>query len=145
MKKKDQRVIKESPTGYLVSSIRDHFVSLPKGFQSTSQQAERKRVEDERLIAAKQKRGEEEEQKRRREEVTAKVQAYWDGLSAAEREALVAEGMATVRPETIMVLGVTKGEKGWRGQPGWQDRSIFRVMVRDPLIKLKLGLPIEED
>ena len=46
LKRKDQKIIKEHPTGYLISSIRDRYLSVPKGFESKVDAKKREKDEE---------------------------------------------------------------------------------------------------
>ena len=92
VQKKDKRVSK-SPGGYLADSIRKGYVP-PKGFEPKAEREERLQAE------AQQKRRAHEAQQRaqaaeraREEAERARINAYWEALSAAEQEALKAEAI----------------------------------------------------
>lgn len=123
-----QRVIKESPPGYLIDSIKNRYLTAPKGFVG---RAEREREQNAQRQAAK-KAAKEKAQKSRddarmREEQLA-VKKYWEGLSDEERDALLAA--AGISNEPIA--------------PNDFMAKFQRTYQRESYIRKLLGLPVEE-
>jgi hypothetical protein len=97
---KNQKIIKENPTGYLISSIRDQYFSVPKGFESNTDRAKReeaKREERRRETEAARKR---REAKVAEQEQKAQVEAYIKGLAADARERLDREALEHADPSS---------------------------------------------
>lgn len=136
LKKTGKRKITDL-AGFLTQAIRDNY-SRPEGFLSRAEKAERQRVQNERrkqeLAEARRK----QERARQREEAAAKVQAYWDGLSDSEKDALKAEALAAADPEHATLYESTRGRRGSMAE------TLFRITIRDPHIRAKLGLPPED-
>lgn len=132
---KNRRVIKESPVGYLVSSIRNRYVSLPKGFEPKAIRMGReaaKREAEARALEAKKR---EHEVARREREVARKVKAYWDGLSEAEQARVSEEALEAAGPEAREAYRKQNHRRGG----GFAD-MLFRASIRDPYIRAKLGV-----
>jgi hypothetical protein len=90
---KDRRVTK-SPSGYLVSSIRDDY-SAPKGFESRQTKAERQKAEvEKKRLAEETKRRADAEVKAREEADKDRIETYWASLSPAEKEETRKEALA---------------------------------------------------
>ena len=123
--------------GYLTQAIRDNY-SRPEGFVSKAEKAEKQRAQNERrrLEVAEAKR--KQERAKQREEEHAKVQAYWNGLSDSEKEALKADAIAGADPDTVKIYLSTQGRRGSMAE------TLFRITLRDPYIRVKLGLPPED-
>lgn len=123
--------------GFLTQAIRDDY-SRPEGFVSKAEKAERQRAENERrkqeIAEARRKK----ELEKRREEERAAVLAYWNGLSDAEKEALKAEALAGAGPEPARLYQETLGRRGSMAE------TIFRITIRNPHIRGKLGLPPDD-
>jgi Replication initiator protein A len=91
--KQDKRVSK-NPGGYLVESIRKNY-STPKGFETQTERNQRLAVETEqrrKVEAAKRQAA--VDQQAREEAERARIQAYWDSLSAAAQEQLWTDALA---------------------------------------------------
>jgi hypothetical protein len=121
---------------FLTQAIRDNY-ARPGGFVSKAEKAERQRVENERRKQELAESRRKQELDRRSKEEAAKVERYWDELSEPEREALKAEALAASNPEHVGLYHRTKGT------PGSLAESLFRITIRDPYIRGKLGLPPE--
>ena len=123
--------------GYLTQAIRDNY-SRPEGFVSKAEKAEQQRAMNERrkleAAALKLKR----ERAKQRDEEVARVRDYWDGLSPDERQALDAEAVASADPEYVKVYEQAAG----RG--GAMAASLFRLSIRNPHIRRRLGLPQDD-
>ena len=95
MARKDQKIIKESPTGYLVNSIRNRYLTIPKGFVGQAEWKQRVAAEEE---AAKRKTEESLAAKRKDAEHRA-VQQFWKALAPEQQEALLTNaGLSTKQP-----------------------------------------------
>ena len=129
---KDKRVNK-SPTGYLVSSIREEY-GLPDGFESKATRAQKE--EAKRTIAQQEVEAarEKEKQKRRNAAIHKKVLAYWGGLSPVQQEELDATALREADPEAATEY-CEQEAKGY----DWA-KSTFRICIRDPYIRKLLGL-----
>jgi Replication initiator protein A len=117
--------------GFLTQAIRDNY-SRPPGFVSKAEKAERQRVQNERrkleIAEAKRKQG----RAKQREEENAQVQDYWNRLSDRDKEALRAE------PEHVRLYHGTQGGRGSMAE------TLFRITIRNPHIRVKLGLPPDD-
>jgi hypothetical protein len=122
---------------FLTKAIRDDYVR-PEGFVSAAEKAERQRAANERrkqeAAEAKRKR----DRERQLAEERTKVQEYWDGLSGSEKEALKEEALAASDPENVRIYEQT------RRAGGPMAESLFRLGIRNPHIRRKLGLPPED-
>lgn len=123
--------------GFLTQAIRDNY-SPPAGFVSKAEKAERQRAQNERRKLELAEARERQERVKRREEEHAMVQAYWDGLSETEKEALRAEALEAADPEAVKAIESMQGRKVSMGE------TFFRLTIRDPHIRVKIGLPPEE-
>jgi hypothetical protein len=95
--KKDKRVSK-SPGGYLAESIRKSY-SPPKGFESKAERAKRLAADQERQRKTEEtKKRADAAEKAREEADQARIKAYLDSLSPAERDELQAAAMAAANP-----------------------------------------------
>jgi hypothetical protein len=95
---KNQKIIKETPTGYLIASIRDKYLAVPKGFESkadTEKRAEATRLKQREEAQASHLK---EQRKRREDGVRDQVNAHINGLTAEEREQLDAESLEQADP-----------------------------------------------
>jgi hypothetical protein len=119
---------------FLTQAIRDNY-SRPEGFVSAAEKAERQRVANERRKQEAAEARRRREQARRREEEKAKVQAYWDGLSDSEKDALRSEALAASEPTNVRIYEQARGTQSSMAE------SLFRVAIRNPYIRRKLGLP----
>jgi hypothetical protein len=132
LQQRNQKIIKEHPTGYLISSIRDRYLTVPKGFESKADRVKReeaKRDEQRRAAEATRKRQEaiaaEVEQK-------AQVEEYLKNLATGDLEQLDREALEEADPEirasyeqaTLPVL----------------QRAQLRI-IRESHIRRILGLP----
>jgi hypothetical protein len=126
----DKRVAK-SPAGYLVGSIRDDYAA-PKGFASDADRTRRREAEEvqgrglaesRRRLAA--------EERALQEAQQARIAAYWDVLSPAERKALEARALAGSHP----LLGLYRRHQG-QGTPA--ERR-YRKLILDAHILELLG------
>jgi hypothetical protein len=123
--------------GFLTQAIRDNY-SRPEGFVTKAEKAERQRAlnEQRKLKLAEARRRQERE--KRLEEERSKIAAYWAGLSEPEKEAFKEEALAAADPEHVKLYQTTQGRRGSMAE------MLFRVTIRDPYTRTKLGLPPEE-
>jgi hypothetical protein len=123
--------------GFLTQAIRDNY-SRPAGFVSKAEKAERQRAQNElrKIELAESKR--KQERAKQREEQNAQVQGYWNGLSNTEKEALKSEALAGADPEILRLYEATQGRRGSMAE------TLFRITIRNPYIRVKLGLPPED-
>lgn len=84
---RNQKIIKESPTGYLISSIRDRYLTVPKGFESKADRAKREEQEQAKKQAEEAKRQEEAAQVETEEKAFSD---FWESQTDDEREAFKA-------------------------------------------------------
>lgn len=92
--KHDKRVTR-SPGGYLADSIRKSYAA-PKGFESKAEREKKRAAEEERTRRAQEaKQRAEREQQAREEAEQGRIAAYLEALTAAEREAIEAEALAS--------------------------------------------------
>ena len=121
---------------FLTQAIRDDY-ARPEGFISAAEKAERQRAANElrkqEAAEARRKR----ERAKEREEEQAKVEEYWNGLTGPEKEAMKAEALAASDPENI---GIYEQARSTQGQ---MADVLFRIGIRNPYIRGKLGLPRE--
>lgn len=100
LSRKNQTIIKESPTGYLIASIRDQYLAVPKGFESKAEREKRETAErlkrEQEHEAARRRR----DAKRREEELERRVSERWEAMTTDERTALEAEALAEADEET---------------------------------------------
>jgi hypothetical protein len=136
LRKKGKRKISDLG-GFLTQAIRDNY-SRPQGFLSTAEKAERQRAEQERrkLEIAETRR--KQELAKKREEESARVQAYWGGLSSTEQQSLKTEALAAADPEHVRLYRETERRRGAMAE------ALFRITIRDPYIRAKLGLPRDD-
>ncbi len=99
LQKKNQRIIKESPTGYLISSIKDQYFSLPKGFESKADKAKRDEAKREEQRRAAETARKEREARAVRQEQKAKIEAYISGLEPHALEELDREALEQAPPD----------------------------------------------
>ncbi|WP_165074860.1 replication initiator protein A [Paludisphaera rhizosphaerae] len=130
LSQKNQKIIKESPTGYLVSSIRDRYLAVPKGFES---KAEREK----RLAAERLKREQEHEgarlrmeAKRREDDLERRLSQRWEAMTPDERASLEAKALAEAGEEARQQLEATPK---------------FRSMLMTPIRKDYLRRLIERE
>ncbi len=123
--------------GFLTQAIREDY-SRPEGFVTKTEKAERQRAQNEqrRLEIAEARRKQERE--KRLEEEQAKINNYWNALTEAEKEAHKAEAIAAADPESRKLY-----ESSRAGRQSMAE-TIFRVAIRNPYLRSKLGLPPEE-
>jgi hypothetical protein len=95
--KQDKRVAR-SPAGYLVKSIADDYAA-PKGFESRAARQARAEAKRQGEREAAERRRREQEQEARDRSRRQAVDAYLQGLTPAEREALEAEALAAADRE----------------------------------------------
>jgi hypothetical protein len=123
--------------GYLTQAIREDY-SRPEGFLTMAEKAERQRAQNERrrfeIAEARRK----QEQAKREQEHRAQINSYWAGLSEAKKEAHKAEAIAAADPSSRETYELARAGK----QP--MAESIFRIVIRDPYLRSKLGLPPED-
>lgn len=137
--RKNQKVIKESPTGYLIASIRDRYLSLPKGFES-------KAVREKRLADEEEKERQKAEAKRcqrakddREKEIHERVLEHWEALTSEGQRRLDAEAEANVDPAVLAAYRELAAQRN-------PMRDIyFKAHVRWPHIRGLLGLPKAEE
>lgn len=138
IEKKNSRVIKESPTGYLVSSIRNRYLSLPKGFEPKAARAQKLKVESDRRREEAEVAERKLEHRRRAEHAEAQMKTFWSNLSEAEQEAFDAEALREADPARAAAYLDAKQ----RRNP--LLKSLFKVHIRDPHVRRKLNLPEAE-
>ena len=102
---KNQKIIKETPTGYLIASIRDRYLAVPKGFESKADREKReeaKRDEQRRAVEAARK---VREAKAIEEAARARIDAYIAAREAEDGgpESLNNEALGQESPETRAV------------------------------------------
>lgn len=128
MARPNQKTIRESPAGYLIDSIRNRYLTAPKGFTS---QSDRKREQEAQQEAARkradEKARETRELARKRSEELA-VKDYWEALSAEEKDALLAAAGVPTDPLSARDYGA----------------KFKRIYQRDTHIRRLLGLAVEE-
>lgn len=132
LQQKNQKIIKEHPTGYLISSIRDRYLTVPKGFVSKAERAKReeaKREERRREAEVTRKR---HQAKAAELEQKAQVEAYLKGLGAEGLQQLDREALERATPEQRSAHDETKHETLKRAQ--------LRLM-RESHVRRILGLP----
>jgi hypothetical protein len=122
---------------FLTQAIRDDY-ARPEGFVSNAEKAERQRAQNERRRQELAEKKLQEERAKRREEEHARIRRFWEGLSDLEREALKTEALSAADPERVKVYHATQGGRGSIAE------ALFRITVRDPYIRQKLGLPPED-
>lgn len=100
LRQRNQKTIKENPTGYLISSIRDRYITVPKGFESradrekrqeTVEAEQRKELED-----ARRKRAE----KLREEDLESRITQRWEAMAPDERATHDERALAASDEET---------------------------------------------
>lgn len=98
MAQPNQKTIKESPPGWLVKSIKDRYLTAPKGFVGRAEAERRRQVQrDAERLKAEGEFREKREQERRTAEEKA-VKNYWDALSPDEQAALLLEAGISTEP-----------------------------------------------
>jgi hypothetical protein len=122
---------------FLTQAIRDNY-ARPEGFISAAEKVARQRAANERRKQEAAEARRKQERAKRREENRAKILAYWEGLSVPERETLKAEALAASDPEHKRIYEETRTKTASLAEP------LFRITIRDPYIRGKLGLPPEE-
>ena len=135
LKKEGRRKIADL-AAFLTKAIRDDY-ARPAGFVSAAEKAEQQRAANERkkLEAAELRRKRERE--RQAADEKRRVADYWEKLGGPERDALDAEALATGKPEVVRSYQENKRILGPMAEP------LFRIGIREPFIRLKLGLPPE--
>lgn len=132
--RKNQKIIKENPTGYLIASIRDQYLAIPKGFESKADREKReeaKRAEQRREVDAARKA---REAKAGEEAVRAKVAAF---LATREAE----EG----GPERLNDEALENAEPHMRSS--YEQASLptlkqsYLRMIREQYARRILGIP----
>ena len=132
----------ENGGAWLATAIRDDFTPSKK-FVPKVEREKQKQASDEKLkreAEAKRlhviKRREDAEREQREKAIQGKLTAYWEGLSEREREQHKAEALEAASPEALERYdGHT--HKSFK-------ETLFRRMIRDPFLRTKLGLPLEE-
>jgi hypothetical protein len=122
---------------FLTQAIRDNY-ARPEGFVSTAEKVERQRAANERRKQELAEVRRKQERAKRREEERAKVLDYWNRLSDAEKDALKAEALAAGVSEHVRIYEETKSKSGSIAE------ALFRITIRDPYIRGKLGLAPED-
>jgi hypothetical protein len=129
---KDKRVMK-SPSGYLVSSIRNDY-SAPKGFESRTAREERLKADTEkRRLAEELKRRKEAESTAREEADKEKIQTHWASLPPAEQEALRQEALA--KAPSFLVGQFRRNEK-----TNPKQADFYWQVILSSVLAEKLGL-----
>ncbi len=131
IEKKNQKVIKESPTGYLISSIRDRYLTKPKGFETKADRVKREDVEKERLRQEAEAARRRQAERDREKADDAQVRHYWSGLNLDGQKQLEAQALNEASPEMRQNYETAKDQ-------------IFRDMnlraIRDKHIRRILGI-----
>jgi len=127
---KDKRVTK-SPSGYLVTSIRNDYTE-PKGFESKEEKAKRLKAEvEKRKLAEEAKRAAEAEASAREEADKRRIEAHWNGLSPAEQEELWKEALA--KAPSFLVGQYRRNEKTNPKQAEFYWQIILESYLSDRL------------
>ena len=125
----------QNPGAYLAKAIRNDF-STPTGFEPTAQRHERlnaQKVHQATINA------ESLSLNTRRSSITRqKLQAYWKSLTEEERGHHDKEAVKTISPELLR-----KYEEN-RAKNAQLAEVLFRISIREPFLKKKLGLFQEE-
>jgi hypothetical protein len=135
MEKKDRKVIRENPPGFLVSSIKNRHFAIPPGFMSKAERAKKAAAEHEQKVNEMTAKKLKEQSEERACVVQAQVKAFWDGLSPEEQDALRAEAIEAAEPSLL---------ESYRTMPGKTAEFFFRAAIRDPFIRKKLGIRADE-
>jgi hypothetical protein len=123
--------VAKSPAGYLVGSIRDDYVA-PQGFESNADRTRRREAEEVQGRGPTEDRRRRAAEERARQEVQqARIAAYWDALSPAQREALETQALAGSHP----LLGLYRRHQG-QGTP---TERRYRKLILDAQISELLG------
>ena len=132
----------ENAGAWLATAIRDDFTPSKK-FVPKAEREKQKQANEEKLnreAEAKRlhviKRREDAEREQREKEIQGKLTAYWEGLSETEREQLKAEALEAASPEALEQYE-SHTHKSFK-------ETLYRRMIRDPFLRRKLGLPLEE-
>ena len=129
---KDRKVIKENPTGYLISSIRDQYLTVPAGFVSRAEREQRAEIEREK------QRQEVEAKQRKRAEQTqetayqGRIKKHWNSLSAAEQAKLDGVAIAQAHPDML---------KAYESSKGGPLEAMAQRLIREAHIRKILGIP----
>lgn len=123
--------------GFLTRAIREDY-SRPEGFLTKAEKAERQRLQHERRRVEVAEARRKQEQARKSQEQRARVHSYWETLSEAEKEAHRAEAIAAADPESRELYESSRSSRRSMAE------TIFRVAIRDPYLRTKLGFPPEE-
>ncbi|MDG3008473.1 replication initiator protein A [Paludisphaera mucosa] len=98
MAQPNQKTIKESPSGWLMKSIKDRYLTAPKGFVSPAE-AERRREAQrnaDRRKAEEESRERQEQERRTAEEKA--IKSYWEALAPDQQMALLLEAGISTEP-----------------------------------------------
>jgi hypothetical protein len=123
----NQRIIKESPVGYLIDSIRNRYITTPKGFVSQADLKKKREVHEDNLRREAEARVKKIRDEERRVSDKDAIKAYWDSLSSTEQTSLE------------LAAGIPQSPLAPTDFPGRFDRRA----QRDAYIRAKLGLPAE--
>jgi hypothetical protein len=125
---KDRRVVK-SPSGYLVSSIRDDY-SAPKGFEPYQAKVARQKAEIAReRLAEEVKRKTEAEARDREESDKRRIAAYWTALTPAEQEQTRKEALS--KAPSFLVGQYRRNEKSNPQQAEFYWQVILGSFIGD--------------
>ncbi|MFO0890927.1 MAG: replication initiator protein A [Isosphaeraceae bacterium] len=95
LQQKNQKLIRENPTGYLVSSIRDRYFTVPKGFEPRAEREKRQAAEEtqrQEKVAQERKAAQERRFQRR-------LKDLWDSMTPEEQARFDAEALSQAEPE----------------------------------------------
>ena len=135
----------KNPGAWLPDAIRKRY-GLPKGFTSKAEREAATRLKEERAEQEVEQRRRDAHEKRakaqreiREAETRKTVVSFWEGLTEEERQALTEEALEHARPEDRK-----KYLEEQFTLPSIRE-FFFKGTIRDPHIRKKLGLPLEEE
>ncbi|MFM7315552.1 MAG: replication initiator protein A [bacterium] len=125
----------QNPGAYLTKAIRNDF-STPPGFETTAQCQERLNAQKVHQTTVN---VESLSLNKRRSTITRqKLQAYWKGLTEEERSQFDKEAVMTASPELLRQYEENRAKNAQLAE------VLFRVSIREPYLKSKLGLLQDE-
>ena len=130
LRQKNQKLIRENSTGYLVSSIRDRYIAVPKGFESKAD-SEKRQAEKEASAKVEREKARSKDRERRQEEAfREKRKRFWDALTPEEKVRFDEEALQAAPGDA---------RDQYQKQQPEELRRLLMAGIRESFIRARLG------
>jgi hypothetical protein len=130
LQQKNQKLIKQNPTGFLISSIRDRYLKVPKEFESKADRQKRVAAEEAKRLSEMEQARLRERARVREERLSVKIDERWKAMSDEEQSRFEGEALAAA-PEAA--------RRQYQETPLPMSRRLLMTLIRRTHLEKLVG------